>query len=82
MSCPTCNRNWIEKKNPEPYKVEWQYVCVPSGRTDDAQVTEDDHGTIHTWSRGADFGEYQTIEQAKQVGEKTVVNRKLDCPQQ
>jgi hypothetical protein len=77
--CPTCNREWQKKKYPWPYETEWQYVCVPSGRSDDAQVTVTGR-EIKVWSRGGDYGEYQTVEQAKKKGESVVRWRRLTCP--
>jgi hypothetical protein len=80
VCCPPCNRDWRKKRNPDPWDVEWQYVCVPTGRSDDAQVTIS-RGEIKVWSRGADYGEFQTVEQAKTQAEKVVVMRKLNCPE-
>lgn len=81
MSCPTCERDWREKKSPSPWKHEWDYVCVPTGRSDDAQVTiGPDDSVYKVWSRGGGYGEFETFAQAKAQGEKVVKLRKLDCP--
>ena len=79
MTCPTCNRDWRKKDNkPDLWDSEWDYVCVPTGRLDDAQVTLY-KSTYEVWSRGGKYGEYATLEQAKKQGETIVVQRKLDC---
>jgi hypothetical protein len=83
MTCPTCNRDWRllnENKADKGLGREWDYVCVPTGRADDAQVTkrsDEDHYSV--WSRGGGYGEFETLEQAKSQGEKIVKIRKLDC---
>lgn len=79
-NCATCHRAWKVKHNPDPWVLEVDYVCVTTGRTDDAQVTKGAGGEYSVWSRGAGFGEFETLDQAKKQGEKIVVERNYTCP--
>lgn len=78
-SCPTCNREWREKKHPDPWDKAWDYVCVPTGRMDDAQVTLDKEA-FKVWARGVGYGEFGTLQQAKAQGEKIVKQQEFTCP--
>lgn len=81
MTCPTCNREWRKRRINTSLGDEWDYVCVPTGRLDDAQVTfRKEDGVYLVWSHGGNYGEFETLQQAKEQGERVVISRKLVCP--
>ena len=75
--CATCNRDWQQSEDPG-LGPEWHWVCVPTGRMDDGEVSHW-NAPYSVWSRGGEYGDFPTLEQAKKQAEKIVVERNLIC---
>lgn len=61
--------HWVQLKglDASPYPEQWDWVDDKTGRSDDCQITKDLYGPAwEVFRRGAGYGTYQTLEQAKQ----------------
>lgn len=69
---------------------EWDWVCIATGRVDDAQVMRDDrsvaeggvgaNGPYTLYLHGGGYGDYRTLQGAKRNGERLFKMLGWTCP--
>lgn len=72
-------RKWIVKADPSPFLKEEDWVCLSTGRIDDAQIVLGSSKVWTVYSHGANYGEFIDKGSALKQAERIATSKHLEC---